>query len=581
MELSEVRKHNTREDCWVIVHGNVYNLLDFIEEHPGGVAILIKYAGKDATKAFDPVHNADTLNMYLDKSYHLGPLKKGSKKAAKTVAATPAPVTKPAPKPAQAITTSLSSATAATAVDPVASVVDEFDVEYDTHESKLPLEFPSAASGIAFLSPAEAAQEDSISVDLDEDDEGDVEDPPDAQEAERRELVKSKPALSSLYNLHDFEFVARHVMEQVAWAYYSLGSDDEISLRENHFGFQRIFFQPRVLIDVSKVDYSRTMLGTKLSVPFFASATALGRLGHPEGETVMTRAAHDEGMVQMISTLALCSLDEIIDAAKDSQTQWLQVYVNSNRSITKRILQHAEKRGIKGFFITVDAPTLGRREKDMRSKNVEVDIDVQKGTKQDTLGGASRAMSTFIDHSLNWLDIAWFRLFSKVPIILKGIQTVADSLKAIEYGVDGIVLSNHGGRQLDYSKPPIEVLAELNPILREKGLKDKIEIFVDGGVRRGTDILKAICLGAKGVGIGRPFLYAMLAYGQIGVQRSIQILKEEIEMNMKLLGVNNLDELDETYIDFRNVGGTRFVAEDKMFDTNYEALMRPQFKGKL
>lgn len=190
-------------------------------------------------------------------------------------------------------------------------------------------------------------------------------------------------------------------------------------------------------------------------------------------------------------------------------------------------MEHAEKRGIKGLFITVDAPQLGRREKDMRSKFSDVGSNVQAtgGDNVDRSQGAARAISSFIDPGLSWKDIPWFRSITSMPIILKGVQRVEDVLKAIETGCQGVVLSNHGGRQLDTARSGIEVLAEVMPILRAQGLENKIEIYVDGGVRRATDIIKAVCLGAKGVGIGRPFLYAMSAYGLPGVDRAMQLLK--------------------------------------------------------
>jgi L-lactate dehydrogenase (cytochrome) len=229
----------------------------------------------------------------------------------------------------------------------------------------------------------------------------------------------------------------------------------------------------------------------------------------------------------MIPTLASCSFDEICDAARDAQPQWLQLYVNKDREITKKIVQHAEKRGMKGLFITVDAPQLGRREKDMRSKFSDVGSNVQNtsGENVDRSQGAARAISSFIDPSLSWKDIPWFLSITKMPIILKGVQRVEDVLKAIEYGVHGVVLSNHGGRQLDTARSGIEILAEVMPELRRLGLQDRIEVYIDGGVRRATDIIKAVCLGAKGVGIGRPFLYAMSAYGLPGVDRAMQLLK--------------------------------------------------------
>lgn len=297
------------------------------------------------------------------------------------------------------------------------------------------------------------------------------------------------------------------------------------------------------------------MLGTKVDIPFYVTATALGKLGHPEGEVVFTRAAKKHNVIQMIPTLASCSFDEIMDAAEGQQVQWLQLYVNKDREITKKIVQHAENRGCKGLFITVDAPQLGRREKDMRSKFTDVGSSVQSSSGQstDNSQGAARAISSFIDPALSWKDIPWFKSITKMPIILKGVQRVEDVIRAVECGVQGVVLSNHGGRQLDFARSGIEVLAEVMPVLRERGWENRIEIYIDGGIRRSTDIIKALCLGAKGVGIGRPFLYAMSAYGLAGVDRAMQLLKDEMEMNMRLIGCSSVDQLNPTLIDTRGL----------------------------
>jgi len=207
------------------------------------------------------------------------------------------------------------------------------------------------------------------------------------------------------------------------------------------------------------------MLGTKVAIPFYVTATALGKLGNPEGEVILTRGAKKHGVIQMIPTLASCSFDEIVDAKEGDQCQWLQLYVNKDRAITERIIKHAEKRGCKGLFITVDAPQLGRREKDMRSKFSDVGSNVQAGDKVDNSQGAARAISSFIDPSLSWKDIPWFLSVTKMPILLKGVQRVEDVLKAIEVGVQGVVLSNHGGRQLDFARSGIEVCHEITFIV--------------------------------------------------------------------------------------------------------------------
>ncbi|PYH88747.1 hypothetical protein BO71DRAFT_488509 [Aspergillus ellipticus CBS 707.79] len=487
-----VAEHNSKDSCWVIVHGKAYDVTEFLPEHPGGQKIILKYAGKDATEEFEPIHPPDTLDKYLDASKHLGE-------------------------------------------------VDMTTVEQEEKSA-------------------------------------------DPEEVNRLERIKHMPSLAACYNLMDFETVARSVMKNTAWAYYSSGADDEITMRENHSAFHKVWFRPRVLVDVENVDFSTTMLGTKVSVPFYVTATALGKLGNPEGEVVLTRAAHTHDVVQMIPTLASCSFDEIVDARKGDQVQWLQLYVNKDRSITKRIVEHAEARGCKGLFITVDAPQLGRREKDMRSKFSDVGSNVQAndGDSVDRSQGAARAISSFIDPGLSWKDIPWFQSITKMPIILKGVQCVEDVLRAVEAGVQGVVLSNHGGRQLEFARSAIEVLAEVMPILRQRGWENRIEIFIDGGIRRATDMLKALCLGAKGVGIGRPFLYAMSAYGQPGVERAMQLLKDEMEMNMRLIGANTIADLNPSMIDVRGlVGGhAAVVPSDTLTIGAYDPLQAPRFSEK-
>lgn len=193
-----------------------------------------------------------------------------------------------------------------------------------------------------------------------------------------------------------------------------------------------------------------------------------------------------------------------------------------------------------------------------------------KNNKNETDHGAARAISKFIDPSLTWDDISKLQKFTKLPIIIKGVQRSEDVVKAAQMGCAGVVISNHGGRQLDFSRSPVEVLAEAKPILMKNGLDKNFEIFIDGGIRRGTDILKALCLGAKGVGLGRPFIYANSCYGEKGVAHAIQILKNELEMNMRLLGARSIKELGPEFLDIsalknRNVS----VAKDELYNGVY------------
>lgn len=202
------------------------------------------------------------------------------------------------------------------------------------------------------------------------------------------------------------------------------------------------------------------------------------------------------------------------------------------------------------LFITVDAPMLAKREKDMRLKFTSAPSRVQQQTSNsmDRSKGAAKALSSFIDPSLCWDDLKWFRSVTSLPIVLKGIQTAEDAILAYDHGCQGIVLSNHGGRQLDYARSGIEVLPEVMDALRSIGADKKMEVYVDGGIRRGTDVAKALALGARAVGVGRPFLYAMGSYGQEGVEHAIQLLKDELETAMRLLGAPRLHQLSPRHL---------------------------------
>ncbi|SCV06246.1 LANO_0H25312g1_1 [Lachancea nothofagi CBS 11611] len=399
----------------------------------------------------------------------------------------------------------------------------------------------------------------------------------------KEELRQALPELDSLINLYDFEYLASQILTKQAWTYYSSGSEDEFAHRENHAAYHRIFFKPRVLVNVGEIDTSTVMLGHDVSVPFYVSATALVKLGNPEeGEKDIARGCGQGEFKcpQMISNFASCTLKETVEAAPSKdQLQWLQVYVNTNKSITENLLKEAEKLGLKAIFITVDAPCLGRREKDIKLKFTS-DNNPQsiKKTKLESSIGASRALSSFQDAALTWDDVVELKSKTNLPIVIKGVQCVEDVLKAVEIGASGVVLSNHGGRQLDFSRAPIEVLAETMPILKERHLDDKLEIFIDGGVRRGTDILKALCLGAKGVGLGRPFLYANSCYGRDGVEKAIDMLTEEIQYSMRLLGVKSINELRPELLDLSGIKNRSVdFPQDSLYKSVYEKPEHAQF----
>jgi L-lactate dehydrogenase (cytochrome) len=370
-----------------------------------------------------------------------------------------------------------------------------------------------------------------------------------------------KPSIDSCINVYDFEAIATGTLSEQALAYYSSGGDDEITLRENHSAYHRLWLKPRVMVNVKTIDMATKILGHASSFPVFLSAVAMCKMGYPDGdcpgEMAWNRAAGQEGVIYMIPTLSGCAFPEIVGArVHPSQPMFFQLYVNQDRDKTKDLVQRAEKAGCSALFITCDAPQLGNREKDRRVKVTHAGAAVQAGAVATKSEGTAKALTTFIDPSLNWDDLPWFRSITKMKIILKGVGTAEDAVRALEAGCDGVLLSNHGGRQLDFARSALEVLPEAMAALRaHKAYRaDKFEVFVDGGVRRGTDIFKALALGAKAVGVGRPALYAMSAFGAAGVAKMLQILKAELEMTMRLMGAAKLSDIKESMVITDNLG---------------------------
>merc|ERR1712232_1242903 len=217
--------------------------------------------------------------------------------------------------------------------------------------------------------------------------------------------------------------------------------------------------KPRVLVNVADIDMTTTVLGVKMSIPIYITSCALGRLYHEDGECALAKGAHMAGIPQLCPTLASCTMDEMHAAREPGLTQWWQLYVNRDRELTKSVIQKAENLGFKALFITVDAPQLGRRERDMRNKaKMSANVQTKQKEKVPTQQGTTRAISSFIDPSLSWKEMPFFKSITKMPIILKGVQTGKDAIRAYETGMDGCVVSNHGGRQLDYTRSGIEML---------------------------------------------------------------------------------------------------------------------------
>lgn len=388
------------------------------------------------------------------------------------------------------------------------------------------------------------------------------------------EMKQKIPPLSTVFSLSDFENVAKHVLPKSTFMYYATGSSDEFSIRENHYAYGRVFFKPKMMQDrTGDLDLSTEFLGTKVDLPFYITAFAGSKLAHPLGEMNLQAASYAANVMHMVPKMNSYSIDEFFEVVPDDQNHWYQYHFDTQEEIDniEQLVKKVEKMpSVKGFFFNVDLDDIGNREKDSRQRAAEtVEPDVLNKLVPADFGEHPYMSWKIIDRILATTDL---------PVGLKGVQRGEDVVIAAEKGIKAVVLSNHGGRQLDFSRPPLEVLAEARAMLKEKNLEDNIEIYIDGGVRRGSDIIKALCLGAKGVGLGRPFLYAMAGYGEEGVSKLVSILQLEIQNNMRLLGVRKIDDLDESFIDCKNLTLRNPKAGDSLYDEAYQPLIFQEFK---
>jgi 4-hydroxymandelate oxidase len=351
-------------------------------------------------------------------------------------------------------------------------------------------------------------------------------------------------------NIFDFERLAREKLPQMAYDYYASGGHDEITLRENHAAYDRIQLLYRVLVDVSRRDPSTTVLGQRVSMPILIAPTAFHRMAHPEGEVATARAAGAAGTIMFLSTLSNSSVEEVTAAA--TGPIWFQLYVYKDRGASEALVQRVEAAGCRALVLTVDAPLLGRRERDVRNRfrlppglSVKNMLPAGLGElPQEALdSGLAAYFATLLDPALSWNDIAWLRSITRLPLIIKGIVRADDAVRAVEHGADGIVVSNHGGRQLDTSPATIDVLPDI-----ADAVAGRIEVLIDGGVRRGTDVVKALALGAKAVLVGRPILWGLSVNGEQGVKQVLEILRGELDLAMALCGCASLADITRDLI---------------------------------
>lgn len=359
-------------------------------------------------------------------------------------------------------------------------------------------------------------------------------------------MIPAKPI-----NLFEYETLARKHLSQMAWDYYTSGAWDEVTLQENRAAFNRYRLHPRMLVDVSQRDLSTTILGQSLNAPILIAPMAFQCLADSAGEVATAKAAAHSGVGMVLSTLSTKSMSEVAIA---NPYTWFQLYIHRDRNLTRALVEYVYKCGAKALCVTVDAPFLGRRERDTRNqfvlppgmelanlnhlKGKDLDIPYRQGES-----GLFAYFAEQLDPGVTWKDLAWLRSLVPLPLVVKGILRSDDAIRAVEVGADAIIISNHGGRQLDGAIATIDAVSEI-----VAAVGDRAEVLMDGGIRRGTDILKALALGAKAVLIGRPVLWGLAVAGETGVQHVLKILRDELSLAMALSGCRKLIDIDSSLV---------------------------------
>ncbi len=337
--------------------------------------------------------------------------------------------------------------------------------------------------------------------------------------------------MSEPLNARDYERLAEAKVEPGLWGYIAGGAGDERTLADNEAAFGRWRLRPRMLVDVGSVTTRTTILGEEVSMPVLVAPTAFQRLVSPDGDLAVARGAAAAGTVMCLSTLGGASPAELREAVPDGRL-WFQLYWSRDRGFTQSLVESAAASGFEAIVLTVDLPAAGRRERDIRTA-FEIPSDVPLPNLATHLGGGDfhATLGEVVDPTVTWSDLEWLRSVSSLPLLVKGILTSEDARLACEHGVDGVVVSNHGGRQLDGAPASLDALPEVVDAVSGRCL-----VLMDGGVRRGTDVVMALALGARAVLVGRPVLWGLAVDGEDGVRRVLELLRDEVELALRLLG---------------------------------------------
>ncbi|KAI1111148.1 FMN-dependent dehydrogenase-domain-containing protein [Nemania sp. NC0429] len=478
LSTQEIASHRSASSCWIVVDSKLYDVTSYLDEHPGGAAILLKQGGTDATAEFHKIHSTEVLK-YLPKDACLG-------------------------------------------------AVDTATI------ASLPIS-ASVADG--------------------------------EKEGERKGKGGGPPHISSIVVPNDFEAAAKAVMPARSWSYVSSSAHDGSALRGNLASWHAVRFRPRIFHDVLAADPRCAILGAASAFPFYLSAMGqLGR-GHPAGEPGVVRALARRGIHGVVSTESTATMEEIAAAFADEMEKekrkrnernedgvvgqdrpdaqlHFQLYIPADRAIAVQRIRRARATGVfRSLWVTVDTVVLGKRTADRALQAAEAlaaSPELEGHAERGAFGLLSHVNGAQINATLTWDDLKWIKEEWGGPVVLKGVQSAEDAARAAEMGVAGVLLSNHGGRQMHDAVDALTTLLEIRTYY--PGVVDKLEVFVDGGCRDGADVLKAVSLGAKAVGIGRPFFYALAAYGEKGVERCADLFADELMTGMRLAGMKTISE---------------------------------------
>jgi 4-hydroxymandelate oxidase len=348
----------------------------------------------------------------------------------------------------------------------------------------------------------------------------------------------------SILSVADYERLAEERLEPGPWAYLAGGSGDEWTLHENRAAFARWTFRPRVLRDVADISTATTVLGTPVELPVVVAPVAYQQIYDPDGECATARGAAAAGAGMAVSTFSTRSHEEIA-AAAPGLVQWCQLYVFQDRDVTREHLAGAAAAGCSAVVLTVDTPRLAQRERDLRV-GFEIPSDLPLPYARAAVGEAAHNPAdqfALLDSSVSWRDLEWIAGEGQLPVVLKGVVTAEDAELAVEHGAAAVVVSNHGGRQLDGAPPTLDTLPEV-----ADAVAGRIEVYLDGGIRRGTDVAKALALGARAVLAGRAPVFGLAVAGEDGVRHVLELLREELRLALCLLGCTSPEELTRAHV---------------------------------